>query len=317
MRKTNILWALAFVSLAGFALGGCGDDDMTGVDGGPGVDSGPMPDAPGTDAPVPQLCNDYCTMVTGTCTGANLQYADMADCLAFCAQAGWPDGEEGATDGNSLQCRLYHVGVAATMMPEMHCPHAGPSGGGVCGTVDFRTDAADAFTRVDRMGMPAVSTALITNKDAYNDGDPSDDAALTFAADLLGNLADLHTALDDDIMNAPPGGLGFTPCSADASAGLPECATQEVVAGGPTVASLVIPDTLQIDPGTPAGFPNGRQLTDPVIDVTLAIILLQMGGGCPNAASPCTPTTFADVPVNPAANDVAFDTAFPYLAAPH
>jgi len=33
---------------------------------------------------------------------------------------------------------------------------------------NFGTETPDAFTRVDRMGMPAVATALISSKDGYN-----------------------------------------------------------------------------------------------------------------------------------------------------
>ncbi|MEZ4652383.1 MAG: DUF4331 family protein [Candidatus Eisenbacteria bacterium] len=70
-----------------------------------------------------------------------------------------------------------------------------------------------------------------------------------------------------------------------------------------------MPDVLRIDPSQPAGFPNGRGLADPVIDVTLAVVLLDLsvhGAG-----------TLAGLPLNPPANDVAFASAFPYLAAPH
>ena len=70
----------------------------------------------------------------------------------------------------------------------------------------------------------------------------------------------------------------------------------------------------------PAGFPNGRKLTDPVINVTLSIIFLKLGSPC--GTGMCSPGTFGGPPpitglTNPGANDVAFDTAFPYLAAPH
>ena len=56
-----------------------------------------------------------------------------------------------------------------------------------------------------------------------------------------------------------------------------------------------------------AGFPNGRQLTDPVIDVTLALILLDLGVH--------DVTTL--IGVNPTENDRAFLRRFPYLARPH
>ncbi|MCA9729373.1 MAG: DUF4331 family protein [Candidatus Eisenbacteria bacterium] len=156
----------------------------------------------------------------------------------------------------------------------------------------FATDAPAAYRRVDRMGMPAIATAVISsgNKDAYNAADPTDDAAGDFVADITANVGGLHQALDDDLT-----GAGLTPCATG------DCVSQ--------AAPLVVPDVLRIDPSQPAGFPNGRGLADPVIDVTLAVVLLDLsvhGAG-----------TLAGLPLNPPANDVAFASAFPYLAAPH
>ena len=163
----------------------------------------------------------------------------------------------------------------------------------------FRTDDPGDYTRVDRMGMPAVATALIndlagTNKNAYNDGDPADDAAGTFVPELVANIDGLHAALDDDLL-----GLGLVPCTGGAGG---SCVAQ----GAP----LIIPDTLTIDTSAPAGFPNGRTLPDPVIDVTLAVVLLDLSAPGQDA------TTFVGV-LNPAANDAEFLDTFPYLAAPH
>jgi hypothetical protein len=78
--------------------------------------------------------------------------------------------------------------------------------------------------------------------------------------------------------------------------------------GGRTVANLVIPDLVRDDLTQPAGFPNGRRLQDPVIDIELAVLFLNL-----NVHSP---TLLFSVPVNPPQNDVAFRTTFPYLAAP-
>lgn len=82
---------------------------------------------------------------------------------------------------------------------------------------------------------------------------------------------------------------------------------QQEVAPGVAVADLIVPDTLTLDLSAPSGFPNGRRLPDPVIDVTLAVIFLDLGTH--------RPTTLAEVPVNPPGNDVQFSPAFPYLAA--
>lgn len=84
------------------------------------------------------------------------------------------------------------------------------------------------------------------------------------------------------------------------------CLNQEV--GGRSVASLVVPDTIQIDLSQPSGFPNGRRLPDPVVDITLAVIFLDL------SVHPAT--TFASVPINPPMNDRTFLDVFPYLAPP-
>ncbi|MEE2829832.1 MAG: DUF4331 family protein [Myxococcota bacterium] len=169
----------------------------------------------------------------------------------------------------------------------------------------FSTTDFGEYTRVDRIGMPAVATALISseNKDAYNAANPSDDVNGDFGADIVGTIFFLHhgtdpadgnTGLDDDLT-----GLGVTPCTALGD-GTGTCVAQ----GAP----LVFPDTLKIDTSAEAGFPNGRMLTDPVIDVTLAVLLLDL-----------SVHTAGDLvgALNPAANDVGFEDEFPYLGAAH
>lgn len=162
------------------------------------------------------------------------------------------------------------------------------------GEFTFRSDPPSQYIRVDRMGMPAVATALISpaNKSNYNDDDPEDDVTQKWVTDIVANLSTIHTALDDDLT-----GLSLTPASV----------TTAAAQGGP----LIIPDALTLNLGSSAGFPNGRQLADQVIDITLAVILLDLG------ASGQTARTFADLPVNPPANDKSFSPIFPYLASKH
>ena len=153
----------------------------------------------------------------------------------------------------------------------------------------FADDAPDAYTRVDRMGMPAINTAVISSKDAYNAADPTDDVAGMFVKEIIANVDGLHVALDDDLM-----GLKLTPCATA------DCVGQ--------AAPLVVPDTLKIDTQGAAGFPNGRTFADPVMDVTLAVVLLDL------TTHPVD--LFATLPLNPPANDLAFGGQFPYLASP-
>lgn len=162
----------------------------------------------------------------------------------------------------------------------------------------FSTDAADTYTRVDRMGMPAIATALIASKDQYNQDNPSDDAASKYVSEIIASLTFLHNALDDQLRS-----LNLTPCTVVGD-GTGTC----VAAAAPHI----LPDTIKIDTAAAAGFPNGRMLADPVIDVTLALALLELTGDTP----PHTALDLVGV-LNPAANDKEFVAAFPYLAAPH
>lgn len=97
----------------------------------------------------------------------------------------------------------------------------------------------------------------------------------------------------------PPTATGFD---------VTNCLAQTIPGAGTTVAGAVVPDTLTLNLAAASGFPNGRRLPDPVIDVTLAVIFLDL--------TRHSPGLFASLPVNPAANDVPFRTSFPYLAAP-
>ena len=155
----------------------------------------------------------------------------------------------------------------------------------------FASDPPESYVRVDRMGMPAVATALITGKDAYNAASPADDANGTFLQEAGQSINALHAALDDDLS-----GLGLTPCD-------------PVTCTFVQTSLFVFPDTLELDLTNPPGFPNGRRLSDPVIDLTLAVLFLDLDVH--------TVDTFADIPVNPPANDVTFSPVFPFLAAPH
>ncbi|MBW2464397.1 MAG: DUF4331 family protein [Deltaproteobacteria bacterium] len=311
MNKLNFI--LSTLALSGLLLGGCGDDSAptdsgttsdTGVTGDTGTTPDSSPGDAATDAPpTPTDCTRYCDALEVNCS-ANSPYNDRAECESYCAGADWPVGTPGDMSGNTIECRIYHSGDPASMDPTTHCEHAGPSGASVCGSVDYRTEAAAMYTRVDRLGMPAVSTALISSdqKNAYNDADPPADD--TFTADIVTNLTAIHTALRDDLVTAT-----LVPCST-AAFDPTMCVTQEVAAGV-SVASLIVPDTISINPAAAAGFPNGRGLSNQVMDVTLGIILLDINATGQSAA------TLAEIPLNPAANDVAFGTAFPYLAAPH
>ena len=68
----------------------------------------------------------------------------------------------------------------------------------------------------------------------------------------------------------------------------------------------LVPDVMIYDTSLPAEFPNGRELTDDVIDLVAAI---DSGAGAQNVLS-------TDAPF-PSENDKPFLSTFPYLAEPH
>jgi hypothetical protein len=80
----------------------------------------------------------------------------------------------------------------------------------------------------------------------------------------------------------------------------------QVVYEGRSTAQLVVPDVLQLDMNQPSGFPNGRMLKDPVIDITLAVLFLDL------KSEPAT--AFATLPLDPTTTGVAEPATFPYLS---
>jgi hypothetical protein len=89
------------------------------------------------------------------------------------------------------------------------------------------------------------------------------------------------------------------------------CFTQAIPGtGGQSLRSMIIPDTLKLDLNRPSGFPNGRDLDDPVIDITLAALFLDF------TVTGQSTLTFANLPLNPPKNDKPFSATFPFLAPP-
>jgi hypothetical protein len=150
MNKVGFLFLGAVLTIAGSSalLAGCGSDTgstgggsstgegttTTGTGGTGGGGGGATTttttsstSSTGTGMSATLDCPSYCAEVMANCTGANSQYTTNESCLAVCKA--FPEGKLGATDGDTLGCRLYHGGLPATMDAVTHCPHAGPTGG--------------------------------------------------------------------------------------------------------------------------------------------------------------------------------------------
>ncbi|MCC7479129.1 DUF4331 family protein [bacterium] len=165
----------------------------------------------------------------------------------------------------------------------------------------FATDPPAAYTQIDRHAAVEAGTAGIAAsaglgsapiRDSYNASNPVQDAAGMWVGEITDSVTDLHSALDDDLT-----GLALTPATVE----------ETLAQAGP----VIVPDTIKYNPDQPTGYPNGRKLTDPVVDITLAAVLLKLGTNGQDLS------TFSDLPLNPPANDVPFKPGFPYLADPH
>jgi hypothetical protein len=136
------------------------------------------------------------------------------------------------------------------------------------------------LVRVDRIGIPAVNTALIPFKlkNAYNAASPTDDAKGKFAADIAQTLTVLGTN--------------------EANTGV--LAGAAILKGDYVRVDLSVANT---GPGggnnSGAGFPNGRRLQDDVIDTILTIV----ANGTP-------------VSDHVDGNDVPFQDVFPFVGLP-
>jgi len=88
---------------------------------------------------IAQVCNTIngnpaLNQTQGTCNGANLQYADWNTCVAHLSSI--PFGSFYRANSNTVVCRLIHQLMTIFPPPSvganLHCPHVGPTGGGMC-----------------------------------------------------------------------------------------------------------------------------------------------------------------------------------------
>lgn len=147
-------------------------------------------------------------------------------------------------------------------------------------------DNDDDFEQFDRMGFPVVNTAVVPteSKDTFNLGDPSTDTE-EFLDIVRARIEAIRAAV-----NAVP---GFPP---EDSPGISSDA----------LARTLLPDVLTIDLSAPIAFPNGRRLTDDVIDGPVGLVLNRgnvLGGG-PGVSDGI-------------ANDSVLRPTFPYLGEPN
>jgi len=94
-------------------------------------------------------CDEYCNIELAACDGDLLQYEDRPQCMATCKALDLGKNKDRAE--NTVGCRRYHA-FTATLSPDIHCYHSGPTGDGHCGdkgTVkDGHTGNCDSYCRL-------------------------------------------------------------------------------------------------------------------------------------------------------------------------
>jgi hypothetical protein len=177
-----------------------------------------------------------------------------------------------------------------------------------------REKHSKAYVQVSRLGQPLVNEVVIPrgSKDAFNALEPKDDAAaLPFVLDP--EVPKLLLAL----FNIPSPAAPRNDLVTIFLTGIP--GLNKVEGGTPSEMlrlNMAIPPTTNPNPfgvlgGDVAGFPNGRRLTDDVVDIALRA----MAG-----ATPLTPAfnggINAQLGDGVPANDKPFLSDFPYVPLP-
>jgi len=171
------------------------------------------------------------------------------------------------------------------------------------------------YVQVSRLGQPLVNEVVIPRgtKDAFNSLEPTQDgAALPFVLDpevpkLLSLLFNIQSppAPRNDLVTIFLTGI---PGLNKVDGGTPS----EMLRLNVAIPPIPNPNPFGVLGGDVAGFPNGRRLTDDVVDIALRA----MAG-----ATPLTPNfnmgINAQLGDGVPANDKPFLTQFPYVASPH
>jgi hypothetical protein len=121
-------------------------------------------------------CEDYCHIVGSACTGDNKVYENEAQCLAVCKAL--DPGDVADYEGlDTVGCRKSHAYNALIIETKTHCPHAGPTGAGICGKDCpaychlAKAGCADAYKT--KFGTGTAADAMCAQScDAIHDGEP-------------------------------------------------------------------------------------------------------------------------------------------------
>jgi hypothetical protein len=105
-------------------------------------------------------CTEYCNIELSACDAGLTQYESPEQCLAVCAAL--EPGRNDDQTGNTVGCRRYHA-FSATLAPNTHCYHSGPSGDGHCG--DHVKGNCDSYCTLLAASCPVEFAAEMVSAD--------------------------------------------------------------------------------------------------------------------------------------------------------
>ncbi|MCQ0014638.1 DUF4331 domain-containing protein [Actinomadura madurae] len=201
----------------------------------------------------------------------------------------------------------YNVNTVALQIPTRHLVKGKDPVIGVHSTVS-RLGASGEYTQVSRLGSPLVNEVVIPRgkKDTFNASVPWYDAQFAkFVTD-----PELPKLIEQIYKIPAPAGPRKDLVQAFLT-GVPglnqpgERPAAELLRLNTSIKPTATPDRLGVLGGDKAGFPNGRRLTDDVLDISLQAVEGELLG---------KKNDLGDA-VN--TNDAAFGKSFPYVAQPH
>ena len=173
---------------------------------------------------------------------------------------------------------------------------------------DGTETVSDNFVHVSRLGNPLVNEVVIdvARKDRFNASVPANDGEYLervtkpLVPKLIEAIYKIKAPAEprNDLVSVFLTGVEGLNKPAN---GTPS----ELLRLNTSIAPSASPKRLGVLDNDTAGFPNGRRLTDDVVDIGLQALMGELVG---------TPNDLGD---GVDANDVAFSAAFPYLALPH
>lgn len=200
----------------------------------------------------------------------------------------------------------YNVNTIAIQVPKSRVTSDGDPVIGIWSTTS-RRNASGEYVQVSRLGMPLVNEVVVPvkDKDRFNASKPSGDAQFQSYVtnpevprliEKIYKIKAPATPRQDLVQAFLTGIPGLNqPKNVTAS---------EQLRLNTSIAPTASPKRLGALEGDKAGFPNGRRLTDDVVDITLQVAEGELAGSANDLGDA----------VN--ANDTSFGNSFPYVALP-